>query len=268
MFKKTFILLLFSLFAFAIELQKPKIYQGNENISGWVMSEKLDGIRGYWNGSSLQSRKGKKIHAPEGFTANFPPFELDGELWIKRGSFEQTQSIVMDKNPSKDWQKITYNVFEVPNTKGDFIQRLEKAKRWFEAHPNQHVRFIEQTICKDREQLESFLNAIIVQGGEGIIIKNPSALYRAGRSDQILKVKRFEDMEGEVLKVTMSDKTPRIASLTLKLPDGKVFKLGSGFDTAISQNPPKIGQKVTFRYYGLSARGIPKFAVFMRVRED
>lgn len=30
----------------------------NQDVQGWVMSEKLDGVRGYWDGKTLLSRQG------------------------------------------------------------------------------------------------------------------------------------------------------------------------------------------------------------------
>ena len=89
------------------------------------MSEKLDGIRAYWNGKELLSKNGNKIYAPNWFTKDFPPFELDGELWTRRDDFESIQNIVLDTNPSSKWEEITYNIFEVPNEKGNFDKRLE-----------------------------------------------------------------------------------------------------------------------------------------------
>ena len=92
------------------------------------MSEKLDGVRGYWDGTHLQTRKGRLLHPPAWFIQNLPPFELDGELWSKREDFEFIQSTVMDQTPGEGWKKITYNVFEVPNSQGDFYSRLSRAK--------------------------------------------------------------------------------------------------------------------------------------------
>ena len=109
----------------SLPLQKPKTYHDN-NISGWLMSEKLDGIRGYWDGKTLRTKNNNIIHAPKYFTKNFPSFALDGELWTQRSDFETIQSIVLDDIPSDDWQLLTYNVFEVPNAKGDFKSRLAK----------------------------------------------------------------------------------------------------------------------------------------------
>ena len=36
----------------------------DQNISGWLMSEKLDGVRAYWDGEKLISRGGKVFAAP------------------------------------------------------------------------------------------------------------------------------------------------------------------------------------------------------------
>ena len=62
-------------------------YRPGMDIAGWYMSEKLDGVRAYWNGRELLSRTGNRFAAPHWFTAGFPSFELDGELWIGRGRF-------------------------------------------------------------------------------------------------------------------------------------------------------------------------------------
>lgn len=55
--------------------------------SGWLMSEKLDGVRCYWNGKSMFTRNGNKIYAPKEWTANLPEMALDGELWTERDNF-------------------------------------------------------------------------------------------------------------------------------------------------------------------------------------
>ena len=54
------------------------------DLAGWWMSEKLDGIRGYWNGREPVSRSGHGFATPPGFTANFPAVPLDGALWSGR----------------------------------------------------------------------------------------------------------------------------------------------------------------------------------------
>ena len=70
------------------ELLKLSEYKG-QNVGGWLVSEKLDGVRAYWNGRNLLSRNGKILAAPEGWNAHFPHFALDGELYTARGEFEK-----------------------------------------------------------------------------------------------------------------------------------------------------------------------------------
>lgn len=265
---KVIILLLFSIFSFAIQLQKPQIYQGDENINSWLMSEKLDGIRGYWDGKILKTRGDKKINAPKWFIKDFPPFEIDGELWTKRDDFENIQSIVMDKNPSKNWENITYNIFEVPNAKGDFIQRLQKLKNWLEKNPNRYIKIIPQEEVKSKENLDNFFNKIISKKGEGVILKDPKKKYFTGRSPFILKLKKALDMEGVVIGINISQKTKVLKSLKVKLENGVVFNLGTGFTKKQRENPPKIGEIVTFRYFGFTKKGKPKFASFLHIRKD
>jgi ATP-dependent DNA ligase len=69
------------------------------DIKRWWMSEKLDGVRGYWTGQKLISRSGDPFHVPKWFTKNFPSTPLDGELWLGRQQFSELVSIVRRKMP-------------------------------------------------------------------------------------------------------------------------------------------------------------------------
>ena len=152
---KIFLLIFLFLNLNSQELQKAKIYDNSKhNITNWYMSEKLDGIRAYWNGKELLSKNGNKIYAPFWFIKDFPPFELDGELWTKRDDFENIQNIVLDANPSIKWDEITYNIFEIPNEKGNFDKRLEKINSWLDKNPNKFIKIIPQKICKNESELD------------------------------------------------------------------------------------------------------------------
>lgn len=253
----------------ASELQKAQRYE-NQDINDWVMSEKLDGIRAYWDGEKLSTRQMRAIAAPEWFTKNLPPFALDGELWTKRGDFEEIQSIVMAQNPDERWQNVRYMVFEVPHAKGDFYQRLAQLQAYKKQTDLWHVRLIEQKRCENKEALEKFLTEVIAQGGEGVMVKNPHAPYEGGRTQQLLKVKTFEDAEAKVVgyKQGRGKYEGMLGSLEVETQDGTRFFIGSGLDTKIRQNPPQLGTIITFKFYGYTKRGKPKFASFLRVRED
>ncbi|MDP3031565.1 MAG: DNA ligase, partial [Rhodocyclaceae bacterium] len=64
-------------------------YQGGIDVSQYWVSEKLDGVRAYWDGRQLRFRSGNVILAPAWFIAALPAHSLDGELWLGRGTFER-----------------------------------------------------------------------------------------------------------------------------------------------------------------------------------
>jgi DNA ligase-1 len=65
-------------------------WEGDVELQGWWMSEKLDGVRAYWDGRRFISRLGNKYLAPDWFLEGLPDTPLDGELWIGRKSFQRT----------------------------------------------------------------------------------------------------------------------------------------------------------------------------------
>ena len=261
------LLLIFLLInSYAQDIQKAQIYNKTKHsVDNWYMSEKLDGIRAYWNGKIFLTKNGNVINAPKWFTKKFPEFELDGELWTKRNDFENIQNIVLDKTPSEKWSEITYNIFEVPNTKGDFDTRLKRINSFLENNQNKFINIIPQIKCQNQKHLESYLNELVEKKAEGVMLKNPESEYFTGRSENILKVKKFYDEEGIVIGVNYENK--KFKSLILKLKNGVIFNLGGGFTNKERENPPKIGDIVTFKYYSLTKNNKPKFASYLRIRK-
>jgi len=251
----------------SLKLQQYENYTGHEAISGWYMSEKLDGIRGYWDGESLLTRSGRTIHAPVWFTHDFPNFELDGELWAGRGNFHLVQKTVLDTQPSSNWERITYNIFEAPHAPGDFSARLKKARDWFGDHSCAHVRVIPQITCSGHKHLQRFLQTIEAQNGEGVIVKDPQKSYLDCTSAHVLKVKSFEKMEGTVIGIHPGKGKYKgmMGSLTIALKNGETFKLGTGFTHEHREDPPEIGSQVQFKYYGWTRHNKPRFASFLQV---
>lgn len=254
-----------TIYAFAIkpDLLLLKTYN-DQNISGWVMSEKLDGIRAYWDGKQLLSRNGNIIHAPKYFTINFPQFELDGELWSKRDDFEHISSIVRDKTPTKEWNQVTYNIFEVPNAKGNLYQRLNKVK----PYTNKYLKIIPQIPIKNKTHMKQHWHKIKQKNAEGLVLRNPTISYTTGRSANALKLKSFCDTECKVIAHNKGNGKYKniLGSITCKMNNGITFNIGSGFSDKQRHNPPQIGSIVTFKYQSLTKNKKPRFPVFLRVR--
>ena len=263
---KSIIILLLPIFLFA---QKPNLLllktYSDQNISGWVMSEKLDGIRAYWDGKQLLTRSGKIIFAPKWFVKDYPSFEIDGELWTKRKDFENISSIVRDKLPNEaQWKTITYNIFEVPNAKGNLYDRLSKVKKY----ESDIIKLIPQILIKNKKHLHKYLKNIESLGGEGIVLRDPNSLYISKRTNKVLKVKSFKDAECLVIGYTKGKGKFKdlVGALKCKLKDGTIFKIGSGLKQKDRVIPPNIGDIVTFKYKEFTKYGKPRFPTFLRIR--
>ena len=239
------------------------------DINGWWMSEKLDGVRGYWTGKEMISRSGNSFHIPAWFTKNFPSTALDGELWIGRRHFSELVGIIRRKIPAAEWEKVRYLIFDAPQAEGGFKKRLDFARRWFQQHPNPYCEVLKQQICENEMHLRRRLAEIESLGGEGVMLRKPNSPYTVGRSYDLLKVKTYKDEEAKVINhLPGSGKhAGRLGALMVELPNGIQFAIGTGFTDQERENPPPVGSIITFKYYEFHESGIPRFASFLRVRE-
>jgi len=260
----------FLLFAGKPDLLLLKSYKEDLHVKGWLMSEKLDGVRAYWDGKKLISRGGNEFKVPLWFTKDFPPFEIDGELWSRRGDFDNISGIVRRQTPHEGWKELTYNIFEVPNQKGGLLSRLSVLREYLKEHPNKYMKIIKQSTCKDRHHLKSFLKEVENRGGEGIVVRNPDALYINKRTSQALKVKSFDDAECEIVGYTKGKGKyeGKVGSFTCKQQNGQIINIGSGLSDELRKNPPSIGTNITFKYNGFTKNAKPRFPVYLRVRDE
>ena len=257
------------LFATSPSLFLLKTFKEDMNVTGWVMSEKYDGVRAYWNGKDLISRSGKIFTAPRRFTQNFPPFELDGELWTKRGGFEKIVSIVNTKDSGERWMGLRYMVFEVPHQEGSFFERLDILKSYLQASPQTYIKIIKQIKIKNNEEVKAYFIKLTHLGAEGIVIRNPDLAYYTGRKKDALKYKPFIDAECRVLEIIEGKGKYKGMLGALKCDfNGKIIKIGSGFTDKERKVSLAIGSLISFKYYGLTRLGNPKYPVFLRLREE
>lgn len=245
-------------------------YHEDINVTDYWVSEKLDGVRAYWNGTQLISRQGNVFAAPDWFTADFPKIPLDGELWMGRGTFETLSGAVRKTTPvDSEWRAIRLMVFDMPEQAGDFNQRLETLRRMFAQKHSPYITLVAQEKLPSQKALMARLDEVVNAGGEGLMLHLGSAPYRGVRSDDLLKLKRFEDAEATVLAhIAGTGKYQgMMGALLVQTSAGVQFKIGTGFSDAQRKNPPPIGSQITYRYRSITNKGVPRFASFMRVRE-
>jgi len=238
---------------------------------GWLVSEKLDGVRALWDGRQLRTRSGLAIAAPPWVTRGLPALALDGELWLGRGQFQAVSGQVRRLQPDPAaWRALRYMVFDLPGAMGPFADRAARLRQIVRAADTPSLAAVPQYTLADARALQQRLDAVLQAGGEGLMLHRADALWTPGRSDALRKLKPLLDAEAVVIghEPGQGRHAGRLGALRVQAADGRVFRLGTGLRDAERDHPPAIGQTVTYSYRGLTGSGLPRFASFVRMRTD
>ena len=252
-------------------LMLAEVYRRGMPLADYWVSEKYDGVRAYWDGKQLWTRGGERIVAPAWFTAALPAVPMDGELWAGRGRFAHAVSTVRSQTPADPaWREMRFMVFDLPASPGDFTTRLAVLRKLLPITEAPWIVPVPQLRASTHEALQALLDKTVHMGGEGLMLHRGGSLYRAERNADLLKVKPFDDAEARVLSYVpgRGKHAGRMGAMWVETADGKRFKLGGGFSDAEREKPPAIGSWVTYRYNGTNPSGLPRFARFLRVRDD
>lgn len=253
----------------APELLLANVYRGGVDLRAYLASEKLDGVRAFWDGRALWTRGGNRIAAPAWFVAALPAQSLDGELWMGRGQFESTSAAVRREVPDEaEWRRMRYMLFELPGAAGAFHERAQALREVAARAAVPWLAAVDQFRVADARALERRLQEVVRGGGEGLMLHRADAPYVGGRSDVLLKVKLWQDAEAVVIGHVPGKgrHAGRLGALRVRASDGREFSLGTGFSDAQRRDPPPLGSTVTYRYRELTAKGQPRFASFWRMR--
>ncbi len=247
------------------------VYRPGMRLTDYWVSEKYDGVRGYWDGHTLRTRGGETVATPAWFTAGWPDTPMDGELWAGRGRFSHAQSTVRQQQPDDAaWREMRFMVFDLPAHGGTFDQRLPALNQLVESLNQPWVQAVPQQRVASDAALQKLLLRTVRAGGEGLMLHRGASMYRVGRSDDLIKVKTHEDTEARVVAHLPGKgrHAGRMGALLVEMPSGQQFRLGAGFSDAQRVDPPPVGSWVTYRFRGTHDGGLPRFASFVRVRDD
>jgi DNA ligase-1 len=237
----------------------------------YLVSEKYDGVRAIWDGKVLRFRSGRAVDAPAWFIAKLPAQSLDGELWLGRGRFEALSGMVRKAAPQDDeWRRIQYMIFELPEAPGTFAERARRIKEIVAQTRWPQLVAVDQFRVADRAALKRKLDEVVRGGGEGLMLHFADAAYVTGRSDVLLKHKPLQDTEAVVIEhIPGKGKyLVMMGALRVQSSHGKRFLIGTGFTDQTRKSPPSVGTTITYTYRGLTNTGLPRFASYLRVREE
>ncbi|EIN04603.1 hypothetical protein PUNSTDRAFT_92533 [Punctularia strigosozonata HHB-11173 SS5] len=239
--------------------------------TGWWMSEKLDGVRTYYDGvaNKMYSRLGNAFTPPDWFLDKLPKdITLDGELFGGRGEFQNTVSIVKTVN-SPHWQGISFQIFDVPSMGEEpFEDRLAFLERTFGENGEKRqaqIEVVKHERAESREHVMSKLEEVERLGGEGLMLRKPGSLYEGRRSSTLLKIKSFYDAEARVVGYVPGKGKYKgmTGALQCVMASGKKFAVGTGMSDKLRQNPPKVGTIVVYRFQELTRDSVPRFPSYV-----
>ncbi len=245
-------------------------WQSSLNPADFLVSEKLDGVRAWWDGQVLRFRSGRLIVAPAWFIAALPKTPLDGELWMGRGSFDRVSGATRKTIPvDAEWREVRYMVFDIPGASGSFAERAQRMAALVATAGVPWLQAVGQQRISDHLALQALLKKTAGEGGEGLVLHRADALWQPGRSDAVRKLKLQPDEDARVVALIPGKgrHEGRMGALMLEMADGKRFALGTGFTDAQRADPPAVGALVTYHYRDRTPSGLPKFASFLRVRD-
>jgi DNA ligase-1 len=253
-----------------LPLLKGEPWDWEQDLTGWWLSEKLDGVRAYWDGKQFLSRGYNIYDAPDWFKAGLPGHALDGELWIDRKKFQDASDIARCQNQPDRWKPMKFLIFDAPDAKGPFEDRMKFLADTLPKWKSQFTTLVEHVVCKGNDHLEEELDRILGLGGEGLMVRKPGSHYERSRSSTILKVKKFLDMEVIVDDYEAGEgrHKGRVGALWVKLSNGKTCKVGTGLKDKDRDNPPAKGSIITVKYQELTDDGVLRFPVYVGVRPD
>lgn len=146
------------------DLQHGHHWDRVKGLTGWELTEKLDGCRAYWDGIRFWTRSGNIIAAPPRITASLPATPMDGEMHSGRGGFLRASSAVRHgtaDDADRKWNKITFAAFAA----------------------------LPVTVCRSNAHALNLMREVQQDGGEGLMARKPGLVWCAGRTVDLLKIK-------------------------------------------------------------------------------
>lgn len=243
---------------------------------------KLDGLRAVNANNTLMSRNGKPYLACPHLYQN--EVTLDGELYnhAYRDNFNKIVSLCKKQNPTPEElqeskEDVMMWVYDFPDHKGKFSDRLVALKKWFGKNSNPSFVLVPTYQIKNVKEMESYHEKFLSMGFEGSIIRLDLGDYENKRSKQLLKKKDFVDEEFKIIGAEEGEggRTGTIGFFIMqhdKNPD-KTFKSNVKGDFDFLKQVWKdrnnyIGTRATVKYFNRTPDDVPRFPYIIKLNRD
>ena len=273
-------------------------------------SFKLDGIRcmiqdGIALSRSLKPIPNKHVQSVIG-RKEF--YGFDGELIVgeptNNDAYRNTTSRIMSENKKFKFSFWIFDYFLKNDTYANrqkeitFLKQVNLQKLIPEH--DHTLKMLGTKTINSMKELEEYEVSCLKIGYEGVILRDPNAMYNHGRSTAkeggLIKVKRFKDSEATVLDVEeqmknnnekkvnelwrgqssshKANKSPKgtLGALVVKdVHSGVQFNIGTGFTNTIRDQlwfhrEDIIGTTVKYKYFDIGVKEAPRHPVYLGIR--
>lgn len=206
--------------------------------------------------------------------ANLPDCVLDGELYNHdyRDRFEELTSFIKRPVPKPGHEVVQYHVYDIVTDEIFYARML--SLRDLPVAARGPIVVVETRMVQDEDEAMMLFEYFTEKGYEGSMLRNAQSLYENKRSYGLQKVKEFLDTEYEIVEVTegrgrMAGKAVFVcetdASETFRV------KMKGSLDSLrqyVDDPSLAIGKRLTVQYQGLTADGIPRFPIGLRIQQS
>lgn len=257
---------------------QPSSYKHGSNkvlcdVSGWFVSEKLDGMKGRWIDGNMFTRSGHELKIPDWFRQLLPKRDIEGELYFGPNTFHHTASLRATSKQilSTVWDKVSFRVFDVVDYSLIWMERQVELLELFPTS-TERISIVKWEAVNTPKDVENQFQRVLKKGGEGVIIADPWGLYKDGHVESILKYKALHEREAIITGYQTGNEN-RLKSLIVRDVDREniQFNIGTGLKLAERFDYEKkfpIGAMVSYNYELLGANGKPRTPIFKGVRID
>ncbi len=201
---------------------------------------------------------------------------LDGELYSDTLTFQEIVGLVkretLKPSDQEKQLQIKLYVYDIINS-NPYENRFINLQLLFRLHRFKYLVLVKTENCENQEQLKQKHSEYVLEGYEGIMLRNKNSSYKGSRSIDLQKYKEFFDDEYEVIGYQEGQGLEEGCVLwTCITSERKQFSCrprGSREERQemFLHGDKYIGKKLSVKYQELTDDGIPRFPVGIAFRD-
>jgi ATP-dependent DNA ligase len=204
-----------------------------------------------------------------------PNMILDGELYSDTLTFQEIVGLVKRETlKAGDQEKqlqIQFHVYDLIND-APYVQRYANLQLLFRRYKFKHLVLVKTENCESEEKMKEMHAQYVVEGYEGIMLRNKEGTYSNARSIHLQKYKEFFDTEVKITGFKSGEGAEEGSVLWVCLYEGKTFTCrprGTREERQeqFQHGSSYIGKMLTVRYQEKTDDGLLRFPVGIAIRD-